>query len=317
MLAYIVRRLLLMIPTVLLVTIIVFFATQVIPGSYVDQILAQYEYQYQESDIQAIKEALGVDVPLHVQYLRWMDNVVHGNLGDSLWTGKPVLQDMLTRLPVSIELGILGIIIGLIIALPIGAYSALRQDTFGDYVGRSIAIGFVAIPNFWVAILIIVLPAVWWGWSTSYIYIPFFENPLANLRQFIIPAFVIGMGLSGVTMRMQRTMMLEVLRQDYIRTAWAKGLKERTIVVRHVLKNALIPVITILGLQLPMLIGGTVIIENIFSLPGIGRYLLAAIQHRDYIAISGVNLVICTFVLLVNLAVDLAYTFLNPKIRYR
>jgi len=207
--------------------------------------------------------------------------------------------------------------VALIIAFPIGIYSAIRQDTWGDYIGRTFAILCIAVPGFWLGTLIIVFPSIWWGWSPSISLIRFPEDPMGNLVQFIVPAIVLGMALSGVTMRMTRTMMLEVLRQDYIRTAWSKGLKERVVVIRHALKNALIPVVTLVGLQLPILVGGTVIIEQIFSLPGMGRLIVEATFDRDYPMITGVMLFFAIAVMLINLFVDLTYAYFDPRVHYR
>jgi peptide/nickel transport system permease protein len=217
---------------------------------------------------------------------------------------------------VSAELGLLALILGQLIALPIGVYSAIRQDSTGDYFGRSLAILCIAVPSFWIGTMVMVFPALWWNWAPPMRYIPFSDDPMGNIGQFIIPAIILGMVLSGTTMRMTRTMMLEVLRQDYIRTAWAKGLSERTVVMRHALKNAMIPVVTIVGMQLPLLIGGSVVLEQIFNLPGVGRYMLSVINKRDYPVISGINLIMASFVLVINLAVDVAYAFLDPRIHY-
>jgi peptide/nickel transport system permease protein len=211
----------------------------------------------------------------------------------------------------------MGLVVAQLIALPIGIYSALRQDTLGDYISRSFAILCISIPNFWVATLIIVFPALWWGYMPSIMLIRFSESPIGNLGMFIIPAIVLGMGLSGMTMRMTRTMMLEVLRQDYIRSAWAKGLTEGVVVLRHAVKNAAIPVVTIIGLQVPILIGGTVVIEQIFSLPGMGRLLTSAMQDRDEVLISGLILVFACAVMVLNLLVDLTYAYLDPRVRYK
>ena len=243
--------------------------------------------------------------------------ILQGNLGLSLWDERPILQEIINKVPISLELGIIAIITGLLIAFPIGIYSAIRQDTVGDYVGRSFAIFCMAVPGFWLATMIVVFPSVWWGWTPAVVYYPIGEDFGKNIVQFIIPGILMGMVMSGVTMRMTRTMMLEVLRQDYIRTAWAKGLRERVVVVRHALKNAMIPVITIVGLQLPVLIGGTVIMERIFNLPGMGRYMLDALSIRDYPIISGINVVMATVILLANLLVDLTYGWLDPRIRFR
>jgi len=218
---------------------------------------------------------------------------------------------------VTVELGAMALVLGLLISVPLGVYSAIRQDSWGDYVGRSIAIGLIAIPGFWIGTMIMVFPSIWWQWTPPLEYIHFTEDPLGNLRMMVIPAVVLGTHMSGATMRMTRTMMLEVLRQDYIRTAWSKGLKERLVIIRHALKNAFIPVVTIVGLQLPIMIGGTVIIEQIFCLPGMGRFMLEAINQRDYTIVSGVNLLIVAFVLVNNLMVDLTYGYLDPRIRYK
>ncbi|MDD4877331.1 MAG: ABC transporter permease, partial [Dehalococcoidales bacterium] len=231
--AFLIRRLLLAIPTVIIASMIIFTIIRLIPGDVIDLMVAQMETATQ-MDRDAIEQALGMDKPIYIQYFRWMGDVIlHGDLGSSLWSKTPVLEEMLARWPVTIELGILALIVGQLIAIPIGIFSALRQDTWGDYVGRSFGILCIAVPGFWVGTMVIVFPSIWWGYSPSIQMIPFSEDPLGNLKMFIIPAIVLGMAMSGVTMRMTRTMMLEVLRQDYIRTAWAKGLRERVVVMRH------------------------------------------------------------------------------------
>ena len=307
----------LFIPTLLLVTIIVFCAVRFVPGSVIELMAAETgETEDLEASIELIEHRLGLDVPIYVQYGRWLGGIFRGDLGKSLWTDRSITQDLVGKLPVSIELGILALITALLIAMPIGIFSAIRQDTFGDYFGRTIAILCISVPAFWLATMVVVYPSVWFGWTPSMEYIPFFTNPLRNLGQFIIPAIIMGMVMSGTTMRMTRTMMLEVLRQDYIRTAWSKGLKEKVIISRHALKNALIPVITIVGLQLPILVGGTVIIETIFGLPGIGRYFIEALFRRDYPVVSAVTLMVSAFVMLCNLAVDMVYAYLDPRVQY-
>jgi len=328
--AYIIRRLLLMIPTLLLVTIIVFLTVRFIPGSLIDLMASQQmgETMVSPEEIaEQIRHDLGLDIPVGKQYLRWLgawqqedgtfSGVLQGDLGKSLWTQRPILGEIAGKIPISLELGIIGLITALLIAFPIGIYSAIRQDTAGDYVGRTFAILCMSVPGFWLATMIIVFPSVWWGWTPSMVYIPITENLAENIKQFIIPSLLMGMVMSGVTMRMMRTMMLEVLRQDYIRTAWSKGLRERVVVMRHALKNAMIPVITIIGLQLPILIGGTVIMEQIFNLPGIGRLLIDSLSRRDYSIISGVNLMMASVVMAANLLTDLTYAWLDPRIRYR
>jgi peptide/nickel transport system permease protein len=220
------------------------------------------------------------------------------------------------RLPVTMELGIMGVLFGIMISIPIGVFAAIRQDTISDHVLRSIGIILISLPAFWIGTMVMIYPAKWWGWTPPMQLIPFAKNPLGNLGQFILPALILGAGLTGSSMRMTRTMVLEVLRQDYTRTAWAKGLSERVIVTRHVLRNALIPVVTIIGMQLPVIIGGSVIIEEIFSLPGIGRLLVEALSQRNYPMVSGINLVLATFVIVINLFVDLSYAWLDPRIHY-
>ena len=209
------------------------------------------------------------------------------------------------------------LLIGLLIALPVGIYSAVRQDTLGDYAGRSVAIFGLATPNFWLGLMVLIFPGIWWGWTPPLRLFDFSEDPLAHIGMFLIPGLILGTGLSAATMRMTRTMMLEVLRQDYVRTAWAKGLRERLVVVRHALKNALIPVITLIGLQLPILVGGSVIIETLFNLPGLGSLLVSALSNRDYPMVSGINLFFATFILFANLLIDLLYAYLDPRIRYQ
>jgi peptide/nickel transport system permease protein len=211
----------------------------------------------------------------------------------------------------------MGLIITQLIAFPVGIYSALRQDKWGDYIGRSFAILCISIPGFWLGTIVIVLPSIWWGYMPPIMLIPFTEDPIGNLKMFIIPAIIVGMSMAGMLMRLTRTMMLEVLRQDYIRTAWAKGLRERVVILRHALKNALIPVITIIGLQAPILMGGTVIIERIFSLPGMGRLILSAALHRDEMLIGGLMFIFAAVLVLINLVVDLTYAYLDPRVHFK
>ena len=320
MTAYIFRRLLLVIPTLLLVSLTVFIVIRLIPVDVIDMMLslqAATHWQAEDAMRKFLMERLGLDVPIYVQYVRWLTGIIlHGDLGMSMWKDIPVTRQILPRIPVTFELGIFGIATAILISFPIGIYSAIRQDTIGDYIGRSFAIGCVAIPVFWMGTMVTVFPSIWWGWMPPIMYIPFTEDPLGNLAQFALPGVILGMMLCGVTMRMMRTMMLEVLRQDYIRTAWSKGLKERVVIMRHVLKNALIPVVTLLGLFMPVLVGGAVILEQIFVLPGMGRLLITAAINRDYTIVSGVVLVIAVAIVFINLAVDLLYGYLDPRIKY-
>ena len=315
--SYIVRRLLLIIPTIFIASLIVFIVIRSIPGSVVDIIVSSYEY-ITHDDIAAVRAELGLDQPVLTQYFRWVDQIIiHGNLGTSMIKKTPVIDDIKARWPVTFELGIMGIIFALLISLPIGIYSAIRQDTIGDYFARSFAILCIAVPGFWLGTLVIVFPSIWWGYMPPIMLIKFNVNPLGNLAMFVIPAFVLGMGMAGQTMRMTRTMMLEVLRQDYIRTAWSKGLKERVVVLRHALKNALIPVITIIGGQVGGILAGTVIIENIFQLPGMGQLITNATTQRDYTIVSSVLFLFALVMVLANLLVDVTYSFLDPRVHYK
>jgi len=219
-------------------------------------------------------------------------------------------------LPVTFELGILGMIVGLLIAIPLGVYSAVRQDTLSDYLARSGAIAMLAIPGFWLGTLAITLPSLWFRWSPPLRYTRLLDDPGKNLNQMILPAIILGIGLSGSLMRLTRAQMLEVLRQDYIRTARAKGLNERMTVFRHALQNAIIPVITLLGLQTTVLIGGAVVLESIFVLPGMGRYLLESLNNRDYPVVQAIVLIFAAVIIGVNLVIDLMYAWLDPRIRY-
>ena len=316
--AYIIRRLLLVIPTLFLLSIIVFLTVRFIPGDVVDAMLSEMQWEGGgDLDRATLEHRLGLDVPVWMQYGRWIGDMFrHGSLGRSLWRDLPVEEEILSRLPVTIELGLLAIFIGLVIALPVGIYSAVRQDTAADYLGRSVAIIGLATPNFWLAIMVLIYPTIWWGWTPPLEYIPFSEDPLGNLAGFFIPSLILGTAMAAATMRMTRTMTLEVLRQDYIRTAWSKGMAERVVIVRHTLKNALIPVVTLVGLQMPILVGGAVIMENIFALPGLGRLMLDALQSRDYPVVQGTNLFFATGVVLLNLLIDLIYPCLDPRVRY-
>ena len=315
--AYIIRRLLLVVPTLVLLSILVFLTVRFIPGDVIDVMLGELQWVGGDIDREALERMLGLDVPVNVQYGRWIGEIfLHGTLGESLWRNWTVEEEILSRLPVTIELGLLAILIGLVIALPVGIYSAMRQDTAADYLGRSVAIIGLATPNFWLAIMVLIYPTIWWGWTPPLEYIPFTEDPLGNLGGFLIPSLILGTASAAATMRMMRTMTLEVLRQDYIRTAWSKGLKERVVIVRHTLKNAFIPVVTLIGLQLPILVGGAVIMENIFALPGLGRLMLDALRSRDYPVVQGTNLFFATGVVLLNLLIDLIYPYLDPRVRY-
>lgn len=313
------------IPTLFVVTVIVFMLVRIIPGNVIDMILAERKFEEgiveEEKTIElqreALSHALGLDVPVHIQYIRWIGNVFRGDLGKSLWTRVPIVEEVKDRLPVTIELSIMSLMISILIGVPIGVYAAIRQDSIGDYIMRSFSILGLSVPSFFVATLIMIWPSIWWNWSPEMLYIPFVEDPLGNLWQFFIPALIMGLHSSAGLMRVTRTMMLEIMRQDYIKTAWSKGLKERVVITRHALKNTLIPVVTIVGGMIPTLFAGSVIMEQMFNLPGMGRYLLAAATSRDYPVISSYNLCMAVLVLFVILATDIAYAYVDPRVRYK
>ena len=316
--AYIVRRLILVVPTLLILSTIVFLTVRFIPGDAIDAMVSSSDYLALALDRETLMKQLGLDVPMHIQYAKWMRGMLlNGTFGDSLMGSWRVEEKIVGRLPVTIQLGVMAIVIGMIISLPVGVYSAVRQDTVSDYIGRTLAIIGLAAPNFWLGTLVMIFPAVWWGWSPPLEMIPFTKDPIGSLYGTLIPSLILGTGMAAGTMRLTRTMMLEVLRQDYIRTAWSKGLKERVVITRHATKNALIPVITGIGLQLPLLVGGSVIIENIFNLPGLGQLALQALLDRDYPVVSGVNMFFGAAVIFINLIIDLIYPYLDPRVRYR
>ncbi|MDA0789224.1 MAG: ABC transporter permease [Proteobacteria bacterium] len=312
--AFIIRRLLALIPTLIFTSIIVFASIRLIPGDVIDLMLSQNDIAT-GNDRARIEQALGFDQPIYIQYFKWLWSALQGDLGRSLWQNTPVTEQLAETLPITFELGLLALIVALTVAIPIGIYSAMRQDTAGDYIARSFSLLMLAIPSFWLGTLVMVFPSVWWRWAPPLEYTPFLEDPIKNLGHMIVPAILLGLSLSAVTMRMTRTMMLEVMRQDYIRTARAKGLGEILVVVRHALRNGLIPVVTLIGLQAPLLIGGAVILEQIFVVPGMGLLLLDAVFQRDYPVVTGVFLVVGVGILVINLLVDLTYGFLDPKVR--
>jgi peptide/nickel transport system permease protein len=291
---------------------------RLIPGDIIDLMLSSNDIGADKKSRAQLEAALGLDRPMVSQYFRWLGAILfEGSLGKSLWQNTSVMEEVLHRLPITFELGLMALVVELIVGIPIGVYSAVAQDTVGDYVTRSFAILALALPGFWVGTLVMVFPSIWWGWSPSVRFISFSQDPWGHLFQLLIPALILGKAFSAITMRLTRTLMLEVMRQDYIRTAKAKGLSTGTIVMRHALRNALIPVITLVGLQAGALIGGAVILEQIFVIPGMGLLLLEAVSSRDYPVITGVFLVFGVAIVFINLLVDLSYGFLDPKVRNR
>lgn len=315
MLRYVARRLLLSIPVLWGVSLIVFIAIRLVPG---DVLLAkmQGEFSSNPEQIARMRAELGLDVPAHVQYLVWLGGVLHGNLGTSMNTFRPVSSEILNRLPITAELAALALIFGLLIAIPVGVASAVYQNTWIDYAGRMAAMLALSVPSFVIATCLILFPSLWWDYFPPLGLAQLTEDPLQNLQQVLPAAAALGAILAGQLMRMTRSAALEVLRSDYVRTARAKGLPEATVLWRHVLKEALVPVVTVAGSDFGRLLGGTVVIEAIFAFPGIGLLTLTAIQLRDYTQLQGNVLFIAAVVVLFNLVVDLLYGVLDPRIRY-
>ena len=312
---YVMRRLLLAVPVLILSSLIVFGLMRVMPGDALTALMAE-SGNVSERELQKLRKDLGLDLPYYQQYLVWVWQMVSLNPGYSIFTNEPIPVALKKAIPVTLELAALAIILGLIIAIPVGVLSATRQDTASDYAGRVVAVSGLSIPDFWLGTLVITFAAIWFHWIPPIGYVSLWDSPWRNLQQFLLPAAILGFRLSAATMRMTRSTVLEVLREDYVRTAWAKGLSGKIVVYKHALKNALIPVITIVGGQLGVLLAGTVVVETIFALPGMGRLTVEAILYRDYpIVQTNVMLVAATLVTL-NLIVDLTYAWLDPRIRY-
>jgi peptide/nickel transport system permease protein len=316
---YILRRLLYVIPTVFLTALLIFLVMRIIPGDAA--LLMSVGGEGVSSNLElyeTLKHQLGLDRPLYIQFGDWVWQFVrYGDLGTSYWTKDPVMTQIMNRLPVTLELAVGATIIGVAVAIPWGVVAAIRQDRAGDYVPRVVSVILVSAPNFWIGTLLIVLPAIWFRYMPPLGYVGFFENPGANVQQFFFPWLALGTRLIGTSLRMTRSAMLEVMHQDYIRTAWAKGLHERGVVYRHALRNAMIPVITIIGGQIAFLLGGSVVIESVFGLPGLGSLTLQSIYQRDYPQIQGNVLFIALIVIGVNLIIDVSYAWFDPRIRYR
>jgi peptide/nickel transport system permease protein len=317
---YIVRRLFAMIPALLLLLLLVVVMVRMIPGNIVDIVLQEQGGGGSEKasiDRAELEERLGLDAPVIVQYFEYLGGVVRGDLGNSLWDRQSVGELVWQKFPITAEVGVIAVLVSIMVAVPVGVISAVKQDTVADYLVRSASILCISLPNFAIATAIVIFPAIWWGWAVPFRYVSFWDDPQTHLALVLPAAGVLGVQLSGSLARMTRTMMLEVLQQDYMRTARAKGLGERFVIFRHALRNALIPVITLLGLQVSFLIGGSVITETVFALPGLGRLMIGAIQQRDYPIIQGIVVVVGTFIMLTNLVVDVAYGYLDPRVRHR
>jgi peptide/nickel transport system permease protein len=312
--AYVVRRLILMVPVLWGVGTFVFILVRLLPG---DAITTLLEDSQNVSDVQAMRRELGLDEPLPIQYVHWMGNAATFNFGNSLLSRRAVLSELRRTIPVSAELAVIAVAVTVLVAVPGGMLAAARQDSVWDYGARAFAVAFLSTPSFWLATIALVLPAYWWGWVPPLQYRPLLEDPGTNLQQFLLPGLILGISSAAVGLRMTRSQMLEVLRQDYIRTAWSKGLKERRIILRHALRNTLIPVITLFGNEFGRLLGGAVIIETIFGLPGVGRLTVDAISKRDYPQVEANVLFFAVVFVLLNLLIDLLYSVIDPRVRYR
>ena len=312
---YILRRLLLALPTLVVVSVLVFSLVRLVPGDVVMARLAESGYVTPEQ-LDEMRAELGIDRNPVVQYLDWASGVVRGDFGKSLWDDNEVLPTIMGRMGISMEIAFFAIGIAIIVAIPMGVISAVRQNTPIDYGARLFAITGLSLPDFWIATMLLLFLSVQVHWLPEFGWFRPWEDPWKNFLAIIFPALIVGYRYSAVSARMTRSAMLEVMREDYVRTARAKGLRERTVVVKHALRNGLIPVITIMGSQVSFLLGGLVILEQIFSLPGMGRYTYDAVIHRDYTVVQGTVFVMAAVYVTVNLLIDLSYALIDPRIRY-
>lgn len=309
---YILQRLLMMIPVLFLVTLMVFSLIHLTPGDPALMILGE---EASPEALQDLRHKLGLDQPLSIQYLTWISKVLRGDLGKSMRDNSNIGQIILQKLPITIELAILGMLISIVIAIPTGIFAAVKKGTIFDYTSTLVALGGVSMPSFWVGIILVYLFAVKLGILPPSGYVPLWENPLENLKLMILPAFSLGIRMAAVTMRMMRSNLLETLKADYVRTASAKGLAKPVVILKHAVRNSLISVSTVIGLQLATFLGGAVITENIFAIPGFGRLIVQSIFNRDFPLIQGSILVMALLVMVVNLLVDLSYSVLDPRIK--
>jgi peptide/nickel transport system permease protein len=312
--AYVVRRLLAAIPVLVAVSIVVFAGIRLIPGDQCFVILRTPEYTQEQCD--KVRNTLGLDKPAPVQYVDWATGVMQGDFGTSFITNRSALDQIQDRLPATIELALLSSVFALLVGIPFGVAAAFNQNKPIDYATRFISIGWLSLPNFWVATLLIVFPSQLFGYSAPVGYTHFWEDPFRNLEQMLFPVISLGIAISATLARLTRSSMLEVLREDYIRTARAKGLNRNTVLSRHALKNAMLPVITLFGLQFGTLLGGTVILETIYGLPGLGTLLLSSVQLRDYVQIQAIALLFALIVIFISLIVDLSYGWFDPRVKY-
>jgi peptide/nickel transport system permease protein len=306
--------LLLAIPVLLVVSILIFGAVRVIPGDVCRLVLQSPEVT--EDQCKRVDHELGLDKSAPHQYLIWLSGVLQGDFGKSNLTKRPVFGEIRHRMNTTLELAILASAFAIAVAIPMGVYAALKQDKLPDYASRLVTIGWLSMPSFWVGTMLITFPAKWWGYAPPAGYVQLWEDPLTNLQQVYLAAISLGLALSATLARLMRSSMLEVLRQDYIRTARSKGLRERVILSKHALKNAMLPVVTLFGLQLGFILGGTVVLESIFALPGLGTLLLDSVIRKDFTQLQGLVLFFSVVIIIINIAVDLSYAWFDPRIRF-
>jgi len=311
---YLLRRLLLSVPVLFVVSVVIFAGVRMIPGDVCRLVLQTPDVDQAQCD--RVLRGLGLDKPAVTQYLHWSGNVLRGDFGVSMISHRSVWGEIQDRMALTGELAVLAAAIAVILAAPIGIYSALRQDQFADYGLRILTVGWLSMPAFFVATLLITFPAKWWGYSPPVGYVPPWIDPLKNLQQLYLPAISLALSLSATLARLTRSSMLEVLHQDYVRTARAKGLRDGIVMFRHALKNAMLPIVTLFGLQLGFLLGGTVVLESVYALPGLGTLLLNSVITKDYTQIQGVVLFFAVIIILINLLVDMSYAWLDPRVKY-
>lgn len=312
---YILKRIVLAVPVMLGITVVVFLLVRLIPGDVIDTMLGT-EASLRPEVREQLRQTLGLDRPLYVQYVTWLGDIVRGDLGRSLRTGQPIQENLAGKLPITLELAFLSVLMSLVIAVPLGIISALRRNSFIDFVVRMLGTIGLSLPNFWLATMLLLIASLYFRWGAALVYVSPLDDPIENLKQMLLPALALALGLTAVVMRMTRSSMLEVLSQDYIRTARAKGLRERLVIYRHALRNALMPVLTVVGIQTGHLLGGAVIVEQIYGLPGLGWFLLNGIYQRDYPVVQAGVLIIAGIFVVTNLVVDLLYALIDPRIQY-
>lgn len=307
-----------MIPTLIGITILIFLAMRVLPGDPLQMIVSESSGTYVLSDeeLATLRASLGLDQPYPIQYLQWMGEVLSGDLGSSFWTGEPISALLLRRGPITAQIAIMAVIFSWLIGVPLGMLSAMWRNSIFDHISRITVTLFIAVPSFWIGLLMVLATVLWFTWRPPLMIVQIWEDPIANLSMTSLPALALGLGLAAVTARMARSSALEVLYEDYIRTARAKGLADNMVMWRHVFKNAMLPVITTSGLALGGLLGGAVSVERAFGVPGLGTLLVQALTERDWMMIQNLVLVYGVIFAVVNLVVDISYGFFDPRIRY-